>query len=462
MRRVPIVLVAVVIVVASFGVVSVAIGQPFGTPYATAYLKLTGGTVSGATTFSSMITASLGLESKGAGTCSAADSVVYDNNGVAGCQKLTDVAPQSLMLRPQPAFAGGTQTAADIVACGGQDESKITIGTAANCGTDAVTFVCVDSNGAATTATLTEGTDWTKTDGDNSATATSLAAAIEASACGSAVAATTSSAVVRVALESATCRVALTSSSDCLTETTGTDGIFKIPAGTTGSIQFAAGSGLGMTTGTPTFSASNSAIILTSSPASSTTIAFAASAVSVGSNSSQVAYQMSNLTGYTVSSSGTILTAGTMTGNTVAYIRTEWTKLAWTNAMVVALGAATTGNVLAATLPAKTLVKRAIVVIATAAAGTTTLTISCGRTAAGYIDYVVASDAQAAANTVYGDAIAEVGTTLKDSGATAPIDDLPSYTGTTAINCQFVSTGSNLDQVTTSTGNVFLQTELLP
>lgn len=149
------------------------------------------------------------------------------------------------------------------------------------------------------------------------------------------------------------------------------------------------------------------------------------------------------------------LTAGTMAVERNSQALTTTHSATWTNAQVVALGAATTGNITAFTLPAKTVVENAYVVITGQGAGTTTLTVSCGRTAAGYIDYIVASDAKAAANTVYGDASGERGTNLTGY-------DLPSYTATTDVICQFVSTGANLDQVTGSTGRLILKTSLVP
>lgn len=149
------------------------------------------------------------------------------------------------------------------------------------------------------------------------------------------------------------------------------------------------------------------------------------------------------------------LTAGTLTVEKSAEARTVVSSFTWTNAMVVALGAATAGDITVATLPAKTVVRNAYVVITGTAAGTTTLTVAFGRTGAGYIDYIVASDAKVAANTVYGDASGERGTNLTGY-------DLPSYTGTTAVKVHFISTGANLDQVTGSTGRVILETSLVP
>ncbi len=153
------------------------------------------------------------------------------------------------------------------------------------------------------------------------------------------------------------------------------------------------------------------------------------------------------------------LTAGTMTANSTGVIRCGWSSYSWTNAMVVALGASLTGDVTICTLPAKVIVRRALVVINSAAAGVATLTVAVGRTSAGYIDYVVASDAKAAANTVYGDATDEIGSHLYNG--TGFIDDLASWTGTTAVKAHFISTVQTLDATTTSTGTVYLETVTL-
>jgi hypothetical protein len=95
------------------------------------------------------------------------------------------------------------------------------------------------------------------------------------------------------------------------------------------------------------------------------------------------------------------------------------------------------------------------VVILTADTSANGLTVACGRTSATFIDYIVASDAKAAANTVYGDASAERGTNLTGY-------DLPSYTGTTTISCHFIKTVTNLSTVLTSTGRVIIETALVP
>jgi hypothetical protein len=161
-----------------------------------------------------------------------------------------------------------------------------------------------------------------------------------------------------------------------------------------------------------------------------------------------------------------VLTGSTMTPTIVGEVRTVTHSYAWTNAMVTALGASLTGDINVATLPAKTRVESALVVIDTAAGGVTTLTVSCGDAIGGtpFAQYIVASDAKAAANTVYGDLIsgAETGTALFDATTKWRQNYVPSYTATTLVTCHFISTGTNLNTVTTSTGRLILTTTLLP
>ena len=150
-------------------------------------------------------------------------------------------------------------------------------------------------------------------------------------------------------------------------------------------------------------------------------------------------------------------TAGTMTttaSTSEGTLSATRTCRSWTNAMVAAL-AGTAGDIAWGTLPAKTVVTNAYVVITGAAAGPATVTVAVGRTAAAYIDYIIASDAKSAANTVYGDASGERGTNLTGY-------DLPSYTGTTVINAHFISTVGDLSTVTGSTGMVCLTLDKLP
>lgn len=154
-----------------------------------------------------------------------------------------------------------------------------------------------------------------------------------------------------------------------------------------------------------------------------------------------------------------VLTSATMTAETQANERTSTHSYTWSNAQVVALGAALTGDITVATLPAKTQVVDALVVITGAASGPTTLTVSCGDAIGGtpFINYVQPSDAKAAANTVYGDASGERGTAIDTEWYY-----IPSYAATTLVTCHFIATIANLNTTTGSTGRVILTTRLLP
>ena len=149
------------------------------------------------------------------------------------------------------------------------------------------------------------------------------------------------------------------------------------------------------------------------------------------------------------------LTAGTLNVTNSAIPNTYVSRFDWTNAMIVALGATTAGDLTVATLPAKTVVRNVYVVIDTPDTSTNALTVACGRVSATFIDYIVASDAKAAANTVYGDASAERGTNLVGY-------DLPSITTTTAVKLHFIKTTTNLSTVTGSTGHVYIEYSILP
>ena len=63
------------------------------------------------------------------------------------------------------------------------------------------------------------------------------------------------------------------------------------------------------------------------------------------------------------------LTAGTLTETSVANVLTEIHRYSWTNTMVVALGASAAGDITVCTLPAKTVVRNAYVVITGTMAG---------------------------------------------------------------------------------------------
>jgi hypothetical protein len=165
----------------------------------------------------------------------------------------------------------------------------------------------------------------------------------------------------------------------------------------------------------------------------------------------------------TINSSGvslSLLTAGTMSAAMNGTIRRTVSKFSWTNAMVVT-AAGTSNKIDVCTLPAKTVVTRCWVVIDTAATQAATLTVQVGSSS-GTTGFVVASNAKAAANTVYGDSDAEVGTNLFDAADDHWVDYLPSYTSTTLIQAEFVIGAGTLADVTASTGSVILETISLP
>jgi hypothetical protein len=103
--------------------------------------------------------------------------------------------------------------------------------------------------------------------------------------------------------------------------------------------------------------------------------------------------------------------------------------------------------------PAKTVIRNMYAIVITQATSPATLTFSCGVTGAGYIDLIVASNAKAAANTVYGDASAERGTNLTGYF-------MPSYTGATALICQYVG-ATDLAAMNGSL-LVVIETEVIP
>ena len=152
-----------------------------------------------------------------------------------------------------------------------------------------------------------------------------------------------------------------------------------------------------------------------------------------------------------------LLTPGTMAfyNGSYGYIRSYASRVSFTNAMIVALGAVGSGDISVATLPAKTVVRNIYLVVdtqCTFAAGT--LTMAIGRTGATYLDYIAPSNIKATANTVYG-------AVLGDRGANLTGYDLPSYTGTTTIYAHVIAGAGTLNGVTTCTGHVDIETELV-
>lgn len=123
-------------------------------------------------------------------------------------------------------------------------------------------------------------------------------------------------------------------------------------------------------------------------------------------------------------------------------------KYTWTNAEVVAAGTGGTEALLSiGSLPANSQLLSAYIVIgtqATFAAGT--LTVGCGRTSATYVDFIVASDAKAAAATVYGNAAAERATDAA----------IQHFAAATPVKAIFTAGAGDLANVTTCTGTVYL------
>lgn len=157
---------------------------------------------------------------------------------------------------------------------------------------------------------------------------------------------------------------------------------------------------------------------------------------------------------------------GTVTANVLADfgqasgtdITVNWggiTAVSWTNAEVAALGAVAQGQVVAFTLPAKTHIEQIWVIIDSPETALADLTVSCGVTGADYVDMIVDSDGQAAANTVYGDIAAERGGDLTGY--------LPDVTGAATLNLDFETTdGGGLVGSTGSTGTIYIKANRLP
>lgn len=201
---------------------------------------------------------------------------------------------------------------------------------------------------------------------------------------------------------------------------------------------------------------------LTTGPASTTTGGLLVATLGVFANTGGSGITLNNTTGVVYgSSSFYALTAGTFAGATSGFVRGAWFRLAWTNAMLAACGAGATCDITIGTLQARIMVKRALIEVTGQATHASTLTMSLG-TAAGGTQYVLASDLKAAAGTLYGDAVAETGASLKDSGNTAWVDHIPAFGTTQALNVRLTAGAGNVNSVTGSTGAVLLLLELIP
>ena len=413
---------------------------------------------------------------------------------------VTDAAPSISLLKAADAWPGATSntTGANTILAGGIGRRIFFVADYTH-GTMAGSTATITINGSATVRT--EGVHWTAAT-SNDATAISLAAAIHAISGVSAIAVEET---VRITPDVGTysLTIAKTAADAGMTATSGADGYTAISStvttaagaskarvtdGATGLGAFAAdhivvgqvSDALGARTGTVlakngiwinsgvllgNVAGSNDLRIGYSGEASSNVVCSGYKLSTSGGDTSDWALlrDSTNTAKVTDNSTGTgniiastaITAVGTATAN--GYIRTGVYKRAWTNAEVTAFGAVLSGDLKAATLPAKTVIRNAYLVIDSQASGTTTLTASLGRTSATYVDYIVASDAKVSANTVYGDGTAERGTNLTGY-------DLASYTATTDVYVQFVATDvtKKLEDVLGCTGTVFILTETLP
>jgi hypothetical protein len=164
--------------------------------------------------------------------------------------------------------------------------------------------------------------------------------------------------------------------------------------------------------------------------------------------------------GTTLHATSNKLTNGSLTAADEALVGTVISKYTWANTNIVACGAVLTCDISLVTLPAKTIVKRVLLVVTGQAAGIGTLTGAVGITSATYTDYILDSNLEVSANTIYGDLLAELGTKLQDY-----LGDLPSYTATTAVKIHLIATdggAATLVDVTGSTGVIYIETLQLP
>lgn len=128
------------------------------------------------------------------------------------------------------------------------------------------------------------------------------------------------------------------------------------------------------------------------------------------------------------------------------------------NAAQITKPAATTSDIVIATLPAKTRLTKIVVDSTTAWTGTsiTAVTWQVGKTTGGS-EYIVAFNALAAPVTK-GLADADLGTSINRANAVQG-GDLPSWTATTPISARITSTGANLSALTTGNITFYLTCE---
>jgi len=131
----------------------------------------------------------------------------------------------------------------------------------------------------------------------------------------------------------------------------------------------------------------------------------------------------------------------------------NWRKFTITNADVVALGAALTGDITLFALGANEILENLIANVTAPGAGTTTLTMAIGKTAAAYTDVIPASDVKTAA-VVLGQSAATraAATLLGDTHAVAAA----------TYKAHFISTVENLSEVTGFACTIYYKVSVLP
>lgn len=401
------------------------------------------------------------------------DQLARDKNGTQACQIVTDSTPASFLLKAHasaPLSTAGNQTGSSIIMRSGEGIRTMVV-TAASF-VNNTTTVTVRPDGTAVTGT--EGTAFECDSVTNTVCATNIAAWI-------------------VGL-SATDGITACAGAGC-TLFTGVAGTVYVwpdpsePAKFVGNLACSTGAAATITNGAngaallygqslgitldgqlsntfylaPTGSQGQAGIVTTATGTALGT--WYANSFVIGSSNGSASTALANASnGFQYGSTGSYIMAAGGTGTsgaTTGKIRGEWFQLAWTNASLAACGAGTACDITMGTLAAKMLVKRAFVSITTAAAGPATLTISCGRTGAGFNDWTLANSAKSAADTLWGD-----NSDGSESGAglfaTFWRDDLPSWTTTTAIKCHFISTVADVNTTTNSSGtlNVLIEAVL--
>lgn len=162
-----------------------------------------------------------------------------------------------------------------------------------------------------------------------------------------------------------------------------------------------------------------------------------------------------NITGAAPFGADQQLTTSTLSQMYTARLASTVSKFSWTNTQVAALGAVLSGQLSVCQLPAKTVIHHAFVVLGSAAGGATTLTVSLGHNTSDYNNLLVAQDAKATAGTIYGNDAAERGVGLT-------MFSLPSMSASTEVFVKFTSQETNLSDVTTCSGDIYLITSVLP